>query len=45
MWNSALIAPKWPVLGLYSALIVQLIRRLLRQTKLIPTVIAPIRTS
>jgi hypothetical protein len=43
--NSTFIAPKWPVLGRYSALIAQLIRRLLRQTKLILTFIAPNQTA
>jgi hypothetical protein len=42
--NSAFIAPKVPILGPYSALIARLVRRLLRQSKLILTLIAPNRT-
>jgi hypothetical protein len=44
MSNSTLIAPKTPVLGLYSTLNAQRIRRLVHQTKLIPTLVAPNRT-
>jgi hypothetical protein len=43
MYNSAFIAPKTPVFGLYSTLIARVIRRLLHQTQRIPTLIAPSR--